>query len=485
MNNFFNTWSSLTGVTASMEDNVMLPSGLEVEIELDYYGRLTDINEVIKLSSKVEDQEQWSARNRANGSQIRVRQSIIDGGSPSYELTFKGVKVDGAVPESNVEINAQFFFGFKESFATSGMIKTRYSIPFEHEGHSLCWEVDVFEGTDWVKIDLELPNKEITLPTSFPFGITEVMRGGSDKTVRTEEQQKQLDSLFTDHFAVSPEVVSYEKVDASMEGMAVDIKRWFRRSDGSDDRQFEDMLDTDSSNIAKYTARGLDTDVKAIKFRKAFEGLTGYGIPYSKFIETATAQMALFTKTMQNVYFRETVAFLNEYKKYYTALRKNNYIPNPKESARLIHTKILPFTKLDSKILNRTDLIGVGSFPLEIKDNSVYFNYPSPTKSDKRDIPIQPSSELIKSLTTLVESAKIGYVNTDDQFDKLWRLFVEVNSMYSDAYDRSDSVYESTRLILASPQYLNSVLFRPYSAYWTHLTSISAIATETVFEITK
>lgn len=257
MNNFFNTWSSLTGVTASMEDNVMLPSGLEVEIELDYYGRLTDINEVIKLSSKVEDQEQWSARNRANGSQIRVRQSIIDGGSPSYELTFKGVKVDGAVPESNVEINAQFFFGFKESFATSGMIKTRYSIPFEHEGHSLCWEVDVFEGTDWVKIDLELPNKEITLPTSFPFGITEVMRGGSDKTVRTEEQQKQLDSLYTDHFAVRPAQVSME------EGILTSIKNIFRgkkpKLDISSITSIKEELKNTYLNDAWLSKRGFKT----------------------------------------------------------------------------------------------------------------------------------------------------------------------------------------------------------------------------------
>lgn len=207
MKPYFNQWrSTFPELAVSVEDNVINEKGQEVEIEKEFYAEV-DLDEIAKLATEVEDQEQWSVKN--NKAQIRVRKTTeetTNGPKFSYELTLKGPKVDNTNTENNVDIDKQFFFDFKDHFADKGMVKTRYTIPDANS--KLVFEVDVYEGTNWVKIDVEVPSEDTPIP-KFPFETKQVIPGGrNDK--RTAEQQATLDKLYDTFFLVTPADVSME-----------------------------------------------------------------------------------------------------------------------------------------------------------------------------------------------------------------------------------------------------------------------------------
>lgn len=170
----------------------------EVELEHTWYGQLED-RSVLEKASSVEKQEQWSVPAKPgddclyNGS-IRVRKSERDG-TVSYMMCVKAFehKKLGCL-ENEFEINETTFNQFKR-VAGSGMIKTRYTFPIE--GTEYAFEVDVFQETDWVKVDLEVDDSKFAIP-ELPISLNGLIK--DTPTKRTPEQEKMIDELMTRYF---------------------------------------------------------------------------------------------------------------------------------------------------------------------------------------------------------------------------------------------------------------------------------------------
>ena len=153
------------------------------EKEYVFYAKLLDPS-ILENATKEEHHEQWGIRVEKNdknmaAGRLRVRK-IITGGSTEHVMTIKvEQKIEqaqgGNAPAQNmkevgISVSEDIFIMFRQ-MSDSGMIKTRYTIPFS--GMNL--EVDRFylpnnEFSDWVKIDLEAPKpleQMIELPEAF------------------------------------------------------------------------------------------------------------------------------------------------------------------------------------------------------------------------------------------------------------------------------------------------------------------------------
>jgi len=191
---FFLLWAK--ELTPGFEDNVII-DGVETEIEKEWYVKVPSPGSSLKkIASDIEHHEQWQFKALRNGATMRVRKTTIDTNT-TYELTIKsGRNEDGSRSEANMDTTEQVFDEFRKSFADNGMIKTRYSIPFEINGTQLKWEVDVYPGTDWVKVDLEVPSASFTVKPEFPFGAERVIAGGKNDTRTPEEWAGGFGNIF-------------------------------------------------------------------------------------------------------------------------------------------------------------------------------------------------------------------------------------------------------------------------------------------------
>lgn len=184
----------------------------ELEMEIAYYGRLVD-RSVLTKAFHVEAQEQYAIfppkkpGDNSTG-QVRVRKTtVIKNGrpqKPTFELTAKTpYAANGARIESNVEITEEFFETFKRTAETS-MVKTRYKfypkdIAEVYPRARIIVEMDVFEKTDWVKIDVE--GKGFLPPDQDYFEkgtLAEVIPYTQSK--RTPEQERWVRKLYDVYF---------------------------------------------------------------------------------------------------------------------------------------------------------------------------------------------------------------------------------------------------------------------------------------------
>lgn len=161
----------------SLEDanaEIALTGQSKKEIEYEIYGKVVNLND-LKKAAKTERQDQWGIpifktdKNYSAGT-VRVRQ--IDGGK--VELTTK-VKRDS--DEAEIETSQDMFDHFRK-LADQGLIKVRHYFPVDD---NFTYEVDAFFNTagqfsEWVKIDLEMPEGVETLDTlpDLPFEMTDI-----------------------------------------------------------------------------------------------------------------------------------------------------------------------------------------------------------------------------------------------------------------------------------------------------------------------
>lgn len=141
-------------------------STVVVEEELVFYCQITDIDALKAASKLTIDQEQWEVKSPTAKGRFRVRVEHYndgDGLRTDYECTVKTKRPEGGDVEVNQPVDEAFFEAVK-GIATNGMRKTRYttSVFLEADGNKIdpnvySWEFDVFAGTDWCKVDLELP----------------------------------------------------------------------------------------------------------------------------------------------------------------------------------------------------------------------------------------------------------------------------------------------------------------------------------------
>jgi hypothetical protein len=143
-------------------------STVNVEEELVFYGRLIDKDALCKMVDEGMTngsigfarklQEQWEIKSPMQNGRFRCRrESYLEDGATKteYTLTVKTKRAEGGDTEITQDIDEPLYTAMSE-MATAGMSKERFEFP-ALGGHTYIWEIDVYAGTDWVKIDLELP----------------------------------------------------------------------------------------------------------------------------------------------------------------------------------------------------------------------------------------------------------------------------------------------------------------------------------------
>ena len=172
------------------------------EIEYEYYGKLIDLSQLDKASSK-EHHEQWEFKipkteNNAGKGRIRVRKTIKNDGTIEYVNTTKSIleksndRIELSIPTTED--------GFKQFriLSDTGMIKDRYMFPVD----DYVFEVDMFlkpDGTyhEYCKIDLEVKSKTENIP-EIPIKLEDLIINQYGN--RTNIEIKLLDKLFKECF---------------------------------------------------------------------------------------------------------------------------------------------------------------------------------------------------------------------------------------------------------------------------------------------
>lgn len=179
------------------------------ETEFTFYGKLDDITQLHQARS-MEHQEQWEvniAKTDTNGGKgrIRVRKTVEEGKSPDYVITVK-TTLEGTNDEMETPspTTVDMFDQFK-IMSEAGMIKDRYFFPIE--GTELVWEVDMFllpgaapgsgNYAPWCKIDLEVPSRNLRIPT-LPMHFTETIM--AQESNRTPEEKTHIAQLYEQFF---------------------------------------------------------------------------------------------------------------------------------------------------------------------------------------------------------------------------------------------------------------------------------------------
>lgn len=203
------------------------------ESELVFYGKIVNLKE-LENAEKVEKQEQYEikipkTKDNAVAGRIRVRKTTCNG-KVSYEITTKTKLPDGSNYEANAATDAANFVQFKY-MAESGMIKDRYIFPIEGYKEKVKWEVDVYRTRDdvvqeWVKIDLEVKDKDIHLDQvpEFPIELSNIIT--NQEGDRTEEEETILRTLYDTVFTIRNPVIStiqsVEAPTASVDDSGID-----------------------------------------------------------------------------------------------------------------------------------------------------------------------------------------------------------------------------------------------------------------------
>lgn len=199
-------------------EEIATETGVSLEQEYVFFYKLTDLSQLFKASSIIE-QEQYEIALPDQGEDqprgwIRVRCEAEKGADQPagesgdgkhYSLTLK-VATPGQHGREEFTLSAtkEIFDGYK-LLCASGMKKTRFCFPIQGtEGRGpndgpLMWEIDVFDdpSTDgacpWVKVDLEFKGELGEMP-AFPLSYSKRIVNQWDK--RTPDEQEFIKQLF-------------------------------------------------------------------------------------------------------------------------------------------------------------------------------------------------------------------------------------------------------------------------------------------------
>lgn len=243
------------------------------EIEHVLFGRLEYFAQLEAAASKVE-QEQWNIcveqtdANAGSGG-VRVRKTIIEGSDPLYELTTK-IRVEGdsdqsakAAIETTVPTTKDQFESFR-FLCDDGLLKDRYRFPIV--GSALVWEIDCFKKADggyqeWVKIDLEVPSADASIP-ELPIKFAEVIY--PEGYGREGDQSAKLDEIWKTFYTPNPyrnqTAVSEPgaEVATSVEVPNQDPEQAKTADEGGEHAEVEPLPTGDDAEVAK--AAGLNPD---------------------------------------------------------------------------------------------------------------------------------------------------------------------------------------------------------------------------------
>lgn len=146
------------------------------EVELTVYGEMVDISH-LEMASSSQRMEQWNlpeAEDDISRTRARIR-AINDRRWILTTKTKPKTSAEGVI-EVECDISRDMFASLRD-MAHGGYSKTRYCYTIPNTG--LQWEVDVFYGIDgsphpWVKLDLEVPSMDVTLPP-WPFPMRQIV----------------------------------------------------------------------------------------------------------------------------------------------------------------------------------------------------------------------------------------------------------------------------------------------------------------------
>lgn len=186
---------------------------MQKEIEIGFWVRINDWDEVKELIGKAEKQEQISVYidksdlNYVAGA-IRIRRTEDKDGNLTYLMTIKQ-KFRGEV-DSGSSLNTEVEFEVSEDaylsmagFCSGVVKKHRYSIPID--GTDLYWALDCAEDGEggykpWVRVELEVPELNAPLP-NLPFATEEEIVPEQFGGNYNSEQFRELnDKLFNELF---------------------------------------------------------------------------------------------------------------------------------------------------------------------------------------------------------------------------------------------------------------------------------------------
>jgi len=189
-------------VNISLE-SISMEADVQVEEELVFYARITDIAALKALATNEEEQEQWEIKSPVGNGRFRIRKTIdlVDANSPKYTLTTKLKRAEGGDVETTADIDGDIFESFK-TLCPNGMRKTRYEAPTGTPGYT--WEFDVYKGTEWCKVDLELPqpgaDRVRTSAASLMQLLSELPFVGGVMTNSNEADKDAIWALYENHF---------------------------------------------------------------------------------------------------------------------------------------------------------------------------------------------------------------------------------------------------------------------------------------------
>lgn len=151
-----------------------------IETEVAIYAKLNTVPSFIPVKKEQHVQYESKAVTMKGSSTLRVRETTTED-SVSYVLTFKQKlnQNNGSNTELNFPSNKEIFDNYKP-FAERIIKKTRYTYCVKdpvltlinqqtnqrevHKLEQLLIELDIYPGTDWVKIDIELDDALKQLP---------------------------------------------------------------------------------------------------------------------------------------------------------------------------------------------------------------------------------------------------------------------------------------------------------------------------------
>ena len=237
------------------------------EIEFVIYARMTDPDE-LKNAASMEHQEQWEIRiekteENAGKGTLRVRKTWLDGQEPVYTRTSKvvlnketGDKLEIVQPSNQDEFNLFKFLSSK------GMIKDRYNFPIV--GTKLVWEIDCYPKPDggyydWVKIDLEVTDRNIQIP-EFPISLEDVILP-EDKG-REPGQGEKITELYDQYFLAKNQFLEAKKKGLDK---PVDASDQIATGEPTDKPQDSTEVTSDAASIGSQetqTAESTDTTGK-------------------------------------------------------------------------------------------------------------------------------------------------------------------------------------------------------------------------------
>ena len=182
-------------------ESISMEADVQVEEELVFYARITDLAALRALSTKKEDQEQWEVKSPVGNGRFRIRFTHGDENGTiysKYTLTTKLKRAEGGDVETTADVDADIFESFK-ALCPNGMRKTRYEVPTGFPGYT--WEFDVYDGTDWCKVDLELPQPgEQRVKMSWISQLSQLPFVGGVMTNSNEADKDAIWALYENYF---------------------------------------------------------------------------------------------------------------------------------------------------------------------------------------------------------------------------------------------------------------------------------------------